>query len=183
MTPDTTKNKALFFDRDGIINRRIIGGYVTTIEDFSFIPDFFTVFAYAILKNYIPIVITNQQGIGKGIMTVHQLRAIHAHMQATLHKITGHTFDDIRFCASLAQDNDPRRKPNPGMITESIHQWNIDPAASWMIGDSESDIIAAQAAGVRTIFIGQPQDLTRVTPDHIFASMTELNDNLHRIIE
>ncbi|MFN5308753.1 MAG: D-glycero-alpha-D-manno-heptose-1,7-bisphosphate 7-phosphatase [Candidatus Kapaibacterium sp.] len=180
---DTTKNKAIFFDRDGIINRRKIGGYITTTEEFVFIPDFFTVFAYTIHKNYIPIVITNQQGIGKGLMTIHDLRRIHTHMQQHIRLATGADFDDIRFCTSLAQDNDQRRKPNPGMITESIQQWNINPQQSWMIGDSQSDIIAAQAAGVRTIYIGNSQDLTITTADHIFASMSELNENLHRIIE
>ena len=180
---DTTKNKAIFFDRDGIVNRRKIGGYITTTEEFVFIPDFFTVFAYAIHKNYIPIVITNQQGIGKGLMTIHDLRRIHTHMQQHIRLATGADFDDIRFCTSLAQDNDQRRKPNPGMITESIQQWNINPQQSWMIGDSQSDIIAAQAAGVRTIYIGNSQDLTITTADHIFATMSELNENLHCIIE
>lgn len=104
-------------------------------------------------------------------------------MQQHIRLATGADFDDIRFCTSLAQDNDHRRKPNPGMITESIQQWNINPQQSWMIGDSQSDIIAAQAAGVRTIYIGNSQDLTITTADHIFATMSELNENLHRIIE
>ena len=82
-------NKAFFFDRDGIVNKRIIGDYVKEISEFEFIPEFFDIFELICKKGYIPILVTNQQGIGKKLMTEEQLIIVHDYMNKNLLDKTG----------------------------------------------------------------------------------------------
>lgn len=147
------QNKAIFFDRDGVVNYRIVKDYVKTPADFHFIPDFFDFFSAVKSAGYIAILITNQQGIGKGFMTDNNLSVIHSYMQDALRSKTGFEFDDIYYCPDLADTLSFRRKPNPGMIEEAVERWNIDRACSWMIGDRRSDVQAGIAASLRTILI------------------------------
>lgn len=146
-------NKAVFFDRDGIVNYRLIDDYVKSITQFVIIPDFPELFKVIKKSGYIAILITNQQGIGKGLMSIEDLENINALMQDILFKLSGYKFDDIFYCPDLEESNSFRRKPNPGMILEAADKWNIDLTNSYMIGDSESDIIAGKKAGVKTILI------------------------------
>ncbi len=113
-------NKAIFFDRDGIVNYRPVGDYVKSPQEFRFLPDFLEFFVFIKKNNYLAIVITNQQGIGKGLMTDEDLSIIHLKMQEDLFNITGYNFDDIYYCPDLALTPSQRRKPNPGMILEAV---------------------------------------------------------------
>jgi len=178
---DSTNNKAVFFDRDGIINHRKIGDYVSSVEEFIIIPEFFDLFREITSLGFITILVTNQQGIGKGLMSIYDLRIIHHHLQSELLRNTGAMFDDIRFCGSLSSENDFRRKPEPGMILEAAQQWKIDLQSSFIIGDMQSDIIAGNRAGVKTIFVGNPSDLTEVKPDFCFNSHIELIQSVHSV--
>ncbi|HRS01985.1 MAG TPA: HAD family hydrolase [Bacteroidota bacterium] len=153
------KNKAFFLDRDGIINERLIGDYVKSAEEFKFIEDFFNLLKKIKESNYLAILISNQQGIGKGLMTLNDLEKIHNYMQNELEKKTNYKLDDIFICTSLASENDYRRKPNPGMILEAIEKYDIDPNLSFMVGDSLSDVEAGKRAGVKTIFIGDDYNI------------------------
>jgi len=153
------KNKAFFLDRDGIINERLIGDYVKSVEEFKFIEDFFNLLKKIKESNYLAILISNQQGIGKGLMTLNDLEKIHNYMQNELEKKTNYKLDDIFICTSLASENDYRRKPNPGMIFEAIEKYDIDPNLSFMVGDSLSDVEAGKRAGVKTIFIGDDYNI------------------------
>ncbi len=171
--------KAFFFDRDGIVNRRKIGDYVYSVEEFEFLPEFFSLFKKVKEAGFLAIVITNQQGIGKGLMTEDTLQDIHAHMQHELLKETGFQFDDMYYCGDLASANSFKRKPQPGMILEAIEKWKITAENSWMIGDSRSDAQAGRAAGVKTILIG---DFLKEDAEFVFKNLTEaevfLKDNL-----
>ncbi|NLO19579.1 MAG: HAD family hydrolase [Ignavibacteria bacterium] len=144
------KKKAIFFDRDGVVNYRLIGEYVECIDEFHFIPDFFSLFSYLKERGFLAILVTNQQGIGKKTMSLEQLEEIHDYMQKVLRAETGFSFDDLLFCPELSSANSFRRKPNPGMILEAIEKWGIDPKESWLVGDRESDVIAGKRAGVST---------------------------------
>lgn len=172
-------NKAFFFDRDGIVNRRKIGDYVYSIEEFEFLPEFFPLFKTVKKAGYVAILITNQQGIGKGLMTENTLHEIHNFMQHELLKETEFQFDDIYYCGDLASANSFKRKPQPGMILEAIEKWEIDPTESWMVGDSKSDAQAGKAAGVKTILIG---DFLQEDADYVFKNLGEaeifLKDNI-----
>lgn len=177
----TINNRAVFFDRDGIVNRRKVGDYVTSLEEFIIIPEFFDLFKTITSFGFITILVTNQQGIGKGLMSVQQLRSIHFRLQCELLQRTDSMFDDIRFCGSLKSDNDGRRKPEPGMIVEAADQWRINLSDSFIIGDMESDIIAGNKAGVKTIYVGDSSDLTVIKPDFCFNSHSELIKSAHTI--
>jgi D-glycero-D-manno-heptose 1,7-bisphosphate phosphatase len=165
--------KAIFLDRDGVINYRLVGDYVKSYDEFCFVPDFIDFFISIKLKGYLAIIITNQQGIGKEIMTDDDLQNIHNQMQNEIRDITGYKFDDIYYCADLSTTYSHRRKPNPGMIHEAIEKWDIDKNLCWMIGDSLSDIIAGKNANLRTIYIGQAQKNAFINADHQFPMLKE----------
>ena len=167
------KNKAIFFDRDGIVNYRIVDGYVSKIDEFHFIPDFFNFFESIKKVGFLAILVSNQQGVGKGIITIEKLAEIHKFMQITLEKVTKFKFDDIYVCTELAQINSYRRKPNPGMILEAINKWNIERTQSWMIGDSISDVIAGKRAGINTILISSQNKLISEADKHFDSLIFE----------
>jgi D-glycero-D-manno-heptose 1,7-bisphosphate phosphatase len=146
------KNKALFLDRDGVIN--IDRNYVWKIENFDLIPGISDVIKIAMLKNYKIIVITNQAGIGRGMYTEHDFHILSSHMKNTLQKM-GCFLDHIYFCPFHPTEakgeylkDSFNRKPNPGMLLEAKKDFNLDMKASVLIGDKLSDIKAGQSAGV-----------------------------------
>ena len=146
--------KALFIDRDGIVNKKIPHDYVKKIEEFSFQDEILPILQWGKSRDYLLILITNQQGIGKEIMSESDLQTIHQHMNSILLDKIGLCFDDIYFCPDLAESESFRRKPNPGMILEAIEKWHINPQQSWMIGDSISDAKAGKISGTHTILVG-----------------------------
>jgi len=146
-------NKALFLDRDGIINERMIGGYITKPEEFKLITESLSLFAWAKEHGYLTVIVTNQQGIGKGLMTEQELTDIHAYMCSLLSE-HGFVPDAIEFCGDLSGTLSPRRKPAPGMLFDAAQQLDIDLSSSWMIGDSITDAQAGKNAGTTTILVG-----------------------------
>ncbi|MBM2815802.1 MAG: histidinol-phosphate phosphatase family protein [Ignavibacteria bacterium] len=168
---ESIKRKVIFFDRDGIVNHRIINDYIKTPEEFvlkDYFADLFKLFKEA---GYLAIIITNQQGIGKGIMSIKELNMVHTHMQNLLIETTGFKFDDIYFCVDLKESNSFRRKPNPGMIFEAIEKWNISASESWMFGDQPTDTAAGRASGVKTALIGYIESEENFEADLIFKDL------------
>lgn len=145
-------SKAIFLDRDGVLNVRP-SGYVTSAEDF--IPMFGIVpFLYAAIDaGWLLIVITNQQGVGKGLMTEGDLEHVHQTLR-TAFAAKGISFSAIYTCTDLASMQSFRRKPNPGMLLEAATDFDIELASSWIVGDSVTDAQAGQAAGCYTILVG-----------------------------
>jgi len=145
------KTRAIFFDRDGVINARIVGGYVLHWNEFDLQPDVADVLREIKLRGYLAIIITNQRGVGLGLMSEQDLQLIHSELQSKMLAEAGSQFDDIFYCTDL-DDAPGRRKPSPAMLLEAAEKWNIDLANSWMIGDSKSDIEAGQRAGAKTAY-------------------------------
>ena len=167
-------HKAIFFDRDGIVNKRLVGDYVKSIREFEFLHDFFALFEFANTNGFLKIVISNQQGVAKGIMSETDLEQITEFMQHEIQKRIGTCFDDIYYSTDLSSSNSFRRKPNPGMILEAISKWNIDAANSWMIGDSIGDVIAGKRAGVQTILVGEYVDIPEA--DYIVSALAQCSE-------
>jgi histidinol-phosphate phosphatase family protein len=149
---------ALFLDRDGVINRRLVGEYVRHPREFAFLPGVRE--ALTLLRPTFcrVVVATNQQGVGKGLMTEADLALIHALMLAHLNQ-NGLLVDRVYHCPALAEANDPDRKPSPGMAHRAKADFpEIDLANSLMIGDAPSDMWFGQRAGMQTLFFGQGDD-------------------------
>ena len=111
-------------------------------------------------KGYHAVVITNQQGVAKGLYSEEELSAIHGNMRAQLRS---HGVDvlDVFHCPHFATDQCACRKPKAGMFNLAAEKHNIDLSASWMIGDSKSDIEAGQKVECKTIRVGPVDEKTK----------------------
>lgn len=173
-------NKCFFFDRDGIVNKRKYGGYIQSYEEFEFLPEFLNIFKKVESLGYLKIIITNQQGIGKELMTEEELAKIHNLMQFNLYQKLGFSFDDIYYCPDLANSGSKTRKPEPGMILDAIEKWDIDKENSFFIGDSESDALAGKRAEIKTILIG---DFTENKANFVFSNYDNFIKEFENIVK
>ena len=148
----------MFLDRDGLINRKLENDYVKSWDEFQFLPGVIEAIKAinekglpsSEAKGYLVIVVTNQRGIAKGLMTEKDLEEIHRRMLKELNK-HGARIDDIFYCPHDISDNCNCRKPKPGMLIQAQKKWNIDFARSFIIGDSNSDTEAGQRVGCQGI--------------------------------
>ncbi|HEU4719400.1 MAG TPA: HAD family hydrolase [Bacteroidia bacterium] len=166
------KSWTLFLDRDGVINVRFPGDYVKHVGEFGFLPG--AKEAIARLSGIFGkiIVVTNQQGIGKGIYTEEDLASIHAHMVSEIEKAGGR-IDAVYFAPHLESENSPMRKPGTGMAGQAKKDFpSIDFSRSVMIGDSASDMVFARNAGMKAVFIGTGENLPG-NPDFTCASLSD----------
>ncbi|WP_104697736.1 MULTISPECIES: D-glycero-alpha-D-manno-heptose-1,7-bisphosphate 7-phosphatase [unclassified Helicobacter] len=139
--------KAVFFDRDGVINRDF--GYVYRQEDFIFCDGIFELLEFCKAKGYLLLLVTNQSGIGMGYYTLDDFKILSKYMQNELKKRLGFGFDDIYFCPHRSDEDCLCRKPKPGMLQKAISDFKINLAQSILIGDKVSDVEAAQNAGIK----------------------------------
>ena len=150
-------NKALFIDRDGVINREI--NYVHRIGDFEFLPGIFTHLQKFNSLGYLIIIITNQAGIGRGIYTVEDYNKLTSWMLDEFKKnkveITDVYFDPYHPEHGVGEYRKESydRKPNPGMIVKASKKHAINLEKSILIGDKLSDIQAGLNAGVGDLFL------------------------------
>lgn len=143
----------LFLDRDGVLNERIMGGYVTQWSQFNFLPGVLDALAMANNLFTHIIVVSNQQGVGKGLMTTAALNHIHEQMLAEVNAAGGR-IDRIYTCTSLAEAHDPNRKPGIGMALQARADFPaIDFDRAIMVGDTKSDLLFAHKAGMAAIWI------------------------------
>lgn len=174
------KEWTLFLDRDGVINKRLDNDYVKTIDEFEFLPEVKQ--AINLFSNRFGriIVVTNQQGIGKGLYTTDDLNKIHAYMKQEV-VAAGGRIDGIYYSPYLHQENHPTRKPNTGMAEMAKHDFpEISFEKCIMAGDSLTDMEFGRKLGMKTIFIG---DFTKENGDKSlidleFRSLKEFADFL-----
>ena len=148
-----TKEWTLFLDRDGVINRKLDSDYVKSIGEFDFLPKVKeTISEFKKMFGRI-VIVTNQQGIGKKLMTEEELEEIHDFMVSYLNHQQV-LIDEVYFCPDLAAQNSINRKPNIGMALQAQEEFpEIDFSKSIMVGDSLSDMEFGKNAGMKTIFI------------------------------
>lgn len=167
-------NKAIFLDRDGVIN--IDKNYVHKIEDFEFIDGVKEALKYFQNLGYILIIVTNQSGIGRGY-----------YRQEDFEKLTNWMIDELEkdkifikkvyFCPHRPDENCDCRKPNPKMILDAAKEFNVDLKKSWMIGDKESDIEAGLNAGVKkTILIGEGKTKAKYKVKSLLDTISIIKD-------
>ena len=146
------KTKALFLDRDGIIN--IDHGYVYKIEDFEFVEGIFDFVKLFVNKEFLIFVVTNQSGIGRGYYSEEDFTTLNKWMTKEFEKHSI-TIEKIYRCPHLPEEKCHCRKPETGMIDKAVKKYNIDLSNSWMIGDKQSDMELAFNANIgNSIYIG-----------------------------
>jgi D-glycero-D-manno-heptose 1,7-bisphosphate phosphatase len=149
--------KAVFLDRDGVINRRPPEGqYVTCWEELQFLPGISGAIVLLTEAGYDVFVVTNQRGVAKGLMTQHDLESIHSRMCQELAD-AGAVITKVYYCPHEKEPPCSCRKPAPGMLLTAAQSHNLDLASSWMIGDSDIDVKAGRNAGCKTVRIVQGQ--------------------------
>lgn len=159
------KNKALFLDRDGVINRER-GEYTYKVDDFEILPDVVQTLKIAQEKGYKLILITNQGGIAKGIYTHEDVAKCHHYFEQELSN-NGVNLTDV-FYSPHHQDYSKSldRKPGSLMFEKALAMHKIDPSLSVMIGDSERDIIASEKVGIKGFLI-QPNSSISFINKHL----------------
>lgn len=147
------KTWTLFLDRDGVINKHIIGDYVRTIEQFEVLPGVYDFISDASQIFSRIVIITNQQGVGKGLMTKNDLDRIHETFMRNVEERGGRV-DSVFACCHLQTENCECRKPKPGLAFQAKDAFpEIDFTRTIMIGDSESDKAFAQNANIHFMFV------------------------------
>jgi histidinol-phosphate phosphatase family protein len=173
------RNRAFFLDRDGVINRKAPeGDYTKSRKEFEFLAGVTGAIRKLNEKGFLVIVVSNQRGIAKGIMTEDDLKEIDTKMKKELRK-EGARVDGIYYCPHDIKDHCGCRKPAPGMLLRAAKEKDIALTQSWMIGDSLSDIEAGKRAECNTIFIGsvsQSDSAKEMKPDFIAKSLAEAVD-------
>mgnify|MGYP000905290610 FL=1 len=155
----------LFLDRDGVINVKLEERYVRNSNEFDFMQG--ALVAISKLSKLFKriLIVTNQQGIGKGIMTEDDLNLLHSFMTSEIGKLNG-KIDKIYFCPHLDTENCNCRKPNPGMINQAIADFpEIDRQNSYLIGDSDSDIEAGNRMNLNTVKVDNEYTLAKWTAE------------------
>lgn len=162
----------LFLDRDGVINERIPEGYVKSIEEFVFLPEVkesIAEFSKIFGKIF---VVTNQQGIGKKLMSESNLLDIHSYMCCEIEKAGGR-IDKCYYAPGLVSKKNSLRKPNPGMALMAQRQFeNLDFKKAVMVGDSNSDILFGRNLGMKTVRIRTYEPIT-IEADITVKSLSE----------
>lgn len=161
--------KAVFLDRDGTINED--PGYLSDPEGFRMLP---TVIEGIRLLNeaaFLVVVITNQSGVARGLLTLETLASIHRRMKEDL-RAGGARIDGIYYCPHHPDDGCTCRKPGSGLLERAIDELGIDPVKSFIVGDRLTDIEAGRSIGCRTVLVPEHPDQlkkersdSRVMPD------------------
>lgn len=175
----------LFLDRDGVINRRIVDGYVTKPTEFEFLPGVLESLVELRNKFKYLIVVSNQQGVGKKLMTLEDVDRVHLYLLDQV-KQAGGDIDAIYFAPQLAKEGSSMRKPNPGMALKAKEQYpDIQFDRSVMVGDMITDMLFGKNLGMTTVLISEDPaavfDSTQNAPsfiDHTFPNLSAFTNSL-----
>jgi len=171
------KKRALFLDRDGVIN--VDHGYVHRPESFEFVDGIFELCKCANDSGYEIFIVTNQAGIGRGYYSEHDFHVLTAWMKARF-RDNGVEIADVYFCpchpehgVGAYKRESARRKPNPGMLLDAAREHGVDLAASMLIGDKHSDIEAGRRAGIGCSVLYSADGTGSVEADHVICRLSQ----------
>ena len=171
MSADPSKRAAVFFDRDGVVNRSPGQGYVTAWEEFEFCEGIGEVLALCRGRGYLLVLVTSQRCVGKGLLSLQDLCEIHEKMQQSLGEEA--QFDAVYAFTGLP-GSEHLEKPNPGLVLEAAAELGIAVEDSWLVGDADRDILMAQAAGIGTTVRVRSHHTIGVDADTTVDSAVEL---------
>lgn len=168
--------KTILLDRDGVINRRIPGGYVTIWDEFVFLPGALGAIRKLTDGGLKVIVVSNQAAVGKGLIEKTRLAEITDQFVRQVEQ-NGGKIHGIYYCLHRSDDGCECRKPAPGLLLQAQREHSFEFREALMIGDSESDVAAARRVGCASILVGNDhQGLPRSwdhPPDWIFRDLAE----------
>ena len=178
---DKGKRRCIFLDRDGVINKEV--GHLSDTNSFEILPNVCEAIKIVNESGYLAICVTNQPVVARGDISIQKLEEIHMKMEVELGK-AGAYLDDIFYCPHhpdsgfLGEISELKiicdcRKPKPGMLLNAIKSYEIDPLYSWMIGDNQRDIQAGIAAKVKTIYLGNNENLDDFGATHKETNLLE----------
>jgi D-glycero-D-manno-heptose 1,7-bisphosphate phosphatase len=180
-TKRMNKHKAVFLDRDGVINQD--SGYVYKSSDISFIDGVFDACFALQQAGYLLVVVTNQSGVARGFYSEQDVMDLHVWMSEQF-KSHGVNLNHFYFCPHHKDQGKGVylkdcmfRKPSPGMLLKASEELQIELSKSIMIGDRESDILVGQNAGVgKTVRITSEHQLSKAMPDYTCSSLIDFTD-------
>jgi D-glycero-D-manno-heptose 1,7-bisphosphate phosphatase len=169
--------RAVFLDRDGVINRSIVRDGKpyppATLKDFVYLPSVEVCIKQLRTASFLVIVVTNQPDVATGIQSREVVDLMHAKLYQD--KLC----DDIKVCYHIDEDGCNCRKPKSGMLLEAAHEWGISLKESFMVGDRWRDIEAGKSAGCFTYFIdNQYQEKAPDSPDEIVSSLEDATKHI-----
>lgn len=177
--------KYVFIDRDGVINKDPDGwteySYVTRREDFHFLPGALKALKKLADAGYKSVIISNQQGVGKGYFTEEDLKDVTGKMLEEI-KEAGGSVAGVYYCMHAKEENCSCRKPKPGLFEKAKEELGIDPTGKVYIGDTERDMKAGQSAGLKTVLVlsgkssRNDAESWQTKPDFICDSILEAAD-------
>jgi len=181
--------KAVFLDRDGVINQKPEEGeYITSWEDFKILPGVAEGIALLNRAGYMVVVVTNQRCVAKGLLSVADLEKMHEQMSQALSRASA-KLDGIYYCPHDYEPSCSCRKPAPGMLLDAARVHGVDLRSSWMIGDSEIDMQAGKRAGCKTARLSTEREKHNTagdTPDilsRVEIKASSLLDSVRQILE
>ncbi len=170
---DIDNNWSLFLDRDGVINRKIKDGYVLSVNDFEFIPGVINAINILNKKFNRIFIVTNQQCIGKGLISMEEIEQIHDYMVERIRK-GGGDITDIFVSPWLEEDQNPYRKPGTGMPEEALKKYpDIDYKKAVMVGDRDTDMLLGRKLGMLNVFISSHYNPVTKIYDYHFHSLAD----------
>jgi histidinol-phosphate phosphatase family protein len=174
--------RAVFFDRDGVVNRSPGDGYVLSPEGFILNDGIAEALRRIRSQGVLAIVVTSQKGVGKGLMTRETLDRIHERM-ASLLAAEGTAFDAVYSHTGTGDPHDYPAKPDPGMIFAAAERFGLDLRHSWLIGDADRDIAMAVAAGLAgTIRIRSDQPIG-IEASHTLGETLKIPQILSKVLK
>ena len=166
-----TREPAVILDRDGVLNTRPPRAqYVTRWEDFEWLPRVKEALSVLSQAGYRIIVVSNQAGIGRGVMTEAALDDIHTRMKAEALEAGGR-IDAIYYCPHDWEEGCECRKPKPGMLFQAQRDFNLDLTRTVFVGDDERDAQAAEAAGCPSILTSERTSLLDISRQLVLGSL------------
>ncbi len=175
-------NKAVFLDRDGVINEEV--NYLSKVKEFKFIKNVIEALKLLSKTGFKIIIITNQSGINRGYFTVEDLKRIHEYMLKEFKK-ESIRIDKIYVCPHRPDENCNCRKPKTGLLIKASEDFNINISKSYFIGDKTVDIETGKNANCKTILVktgyGGSDNNYKVKPDFIEDDLIEAVKVINKI--
>lgn len=175
----SARRRFVLLDRDGVINEVVRGGYVTDVEGVRLIPGAAAAIAELNGAGYGVAVVSNQQCVGKGLLSLDGLTEISAAIRDAVERESGGRIDDFFYCPHLASEECACRKPRPGLLIQAQERFGFDLSETYFVGDSYGDVATAGNAGCRSVLVLSGLDAERYRageppphpPEHVAADL------------